>query len=232
MNTGPRGGCTTLFPIPILLGLGLLAFACSDNSPAPRPPVQPMPLPGTTAAISMDANNWQFMYSPNMPQHPMQRNEGGWEFEFPDKDGVHYLLHQTSGKLGQEITVQMIVGRSDGAVIVEKEPCGESNAKASIMFMRRGGEGLTSDLPYHRWWSIPKFVLNSDQTELKATLSPDQWLSVFGEIGNASSAASQGFTEAMNDVSYIGLTHGGCFAGHGTFVLGGTAKMIVTNFKL
>jgi hypothetical protein len=43
-----------------------------------------------------------------------------------------------------------------------------------------------------------------------------KWLSVFGERGDASSAAAAGFATAKANLGALGLTFGGgCFRGHG-----------------
>ena len=57
--------------------------------------------------------------------------------------------------------------------------------------------------------------------------------SSFGKLGNANAEANKGFEAALKDVANVGFTFGGgCFFGHGAFVTNGTARFIVTEFKV
>src|SRR5262249_561149 len=55
---------------------------------------QPLSVP---ADSTMNSEAWNFQYSPNMPAHPTDRDATGWEFNFPPRDGVHYLVHPVIG---------------------------------------------------------------------------------------------------------------------------------------
>ena len=57
----------------------------------------PQPLSGP-ATTTMNSEDWNFLYSSNMPRHPTARDATGWEFNFPPRDGVHYLVHLVIGR--------------------------------------------------------------------------------------------------------------------------------------
>src|SRR6266478_5921508 len=63
----------------------------------------PQPL-SALATATMDSEAWNFLYSPDMPAHPTARDATSWEFNFPSRNGVHYLVHQVIGRLGSRIS--------------------------------------------------------------------------------------------------------------------------------
>src|SRR5262249_47555376 len=71
-----------------------LAARAADEIP------QPLSAP---ANATMNSEAWNFLYSPNMPAHPTARDATDWEFNFPPRDGVHYLVHPVIGRLGSQI---------------------------------------------------------------------------------------------------------------------------------
>jgi hypothetical protein len=70
-----------------------------------------------------------------MPRHPTARDAMGWEFNFPPRDGVHYLVHPVIGRLGSQISATFVVER-DGR-LVESDPCAGSQAAVRLFFQRR-----------------------------------------------------------------------------------------------
>src|SRR5215470_1235261 len=59
----------------------------------------------SSVAISLDPARWQIgpiirgkNYSPGMPSQPTAA-DGGWSFNFPTQDGVHYVTTSLSGPL-------------------------------------------------------------------------------------------------------------------------------------
>src|SRR5262249_14936186 len=79
---------------------------------------------------------------------------------------------------------------------------------------------------FDRWWSNPLgYVLAPGLRTMHVQVSPDRWSSVFGKMGNADTAALEGFHSGARNVSRLGLTFGGgCFFGHGVVVQGGSAR--------
>jgi hypothetical protein len=120
---------------------------------------QTMPPPlSILATATMDPGAWNFMYSPNMPAHPTARDARGWEFSFPQRDRVHYLVYPAIGRLGSRISAIFVVER-DGR-LVESDPCEGSQAAVRLFFQRRGDD-LTAAKEFYRWWSMETFLLNA-----------------------------------------------------------------------
>ena len=101
------------------------------------------------ADMTMNSEAWNFLYSPNMPAHPTARDAKGWEFSFPPRDGVHYLVRPVIGRLGSRILATFVVER-DGR-LVESDPCEGSHAAVRLFFQRRGDD-LTAAKEFHRWF--------------------------------------------------------------------------------
>ena len=189
----------------------------------------PQPL-SALATATMDSEAWNFLYSPNMPAHPTARDATSWEFNFPSRNGVHYLVQPVIGRLGTRISARFVVER-DGR-LVESDPCEGSQAAVRLFFQRRGDD-LTAGKEFHRWWSMETFLLNTDtKTELTVALDPSLWLSVFGKVGNSSAEVTTAFQAATADVQNVGVTFGGCYAGHGVYVVDGPARFIMVRYTL
>ena len=189
-----------------------------------------MPQPLSGPATTMDAENWSFLYSSNMPRHPTARDATGWEFNFPPRDGVHYLVHPVIGRLGSRISATFVVER-DGR-LVESDPCEGSQAAVRLFFQRRGDD-LTAAKEFHRWWSMETFLLNTDtKAGLTVALDASLWLSVLGKVGNSSAEVTAAFQAAAADVQNVGVTFGGCYAGHGVYVVDGPARFIMMRYIL
>jgi hypothetical protein len=178
----------------------------------------------------MNSEAWNFLYSPNMPAHPTARDATDWEFNFPPRDGVHYLVHPVIGRLGSQISATFVVER-DGR-LVESDPCEGSQAAVRLFFQRRGDD-LTAAKEFHRWWSMEMFLVNTDtKAGLTVALDPSLWLSVLGKVGNSSAEVTAAFQAAAGDVQNVGVTFGGCYAGHGVYVVDGPARFIMMRYTL
>lgn len=211
----------------VLLFALALAGCGGGNTPTPQPPG-----PSGFVTISMNPASWQFQYSPNMPSNPSSAAQG-WQFDFPNQDGVHYLTQAVSGKLGYNINATFQVQQSGSVQFVESNPCPPQpmNAKLRLYFQRRGDNmsGAVGTYEFYRWFSVEGFVLSDTGTGFSVPVTPSLWNSVWGKRGDDPSATA-GFNAAINDVQTIGVTFGGCFAGHGVYVTGGDAKLTMSNF--
>ena len=67
---------------------------------------------------------------------------------------------------------------------------------------------------------------------LTVALDPSLWLSVFGKAGHSSAEVTAAFQAAAADVQNVGVTFGGCYAGHGVYVVDGPAWFIMTGYAL
>ena len=147
-------------------------------------------------------------------------------------------LAATYAPLRLEMQATVEITTSSGALFdFTKEPANTcpTPPTSHLYFQRRGddmtGYGATE---FYRWFSNPiKLVLKAGKVTLAVPFDPAQWSSVFGKFGNANAEANKGFEAALKDVANVGFTFGGgCFFGHGAFVTNGTARFIVTEFKV
>src|SRR5262249_7183462 len=126
------------------------------------------------------------------------RDATGWEFNFPPRDGVHYLVHPVIGRLGSRISATFVVER-DGR-LVESDPCAGSQAAVRLFFQRRADD-LTAAKEFHRWSSMSTFLLTTDtKAGLTVALDPWLWSSVLGKVGHSSAEVTAAFQAAAGDV--------------------------------
>jgi len=194
---------------------------CNGGESSPPPP------PQTVAVVTMNPGNWFFQHSPNMPASPIS-HPAGWSFDFPSQDGVHYLVHPAAGKVPTIMSASFSIEKTGDVKFVESEPCGEHNAKMRLYFQRRGDD-LSAAKQNYRWWSIDAFQLAEAVNSISVAIQPGNWSQVFGKSGDAMVAD---FFAAASDVQAVGMTFGGCFAGHGVYVTGGSARFVATGFSV
>lgn len=66
------------------------------------------------------------------PHNPAQINADSWSFEFPPQNGVHYLVHEVSGRIAAgAISVWVQVVRT--GQVMEVEPCGDNVARNPVI---------------------------------------------------------------------------------------------------
>ena len=218
--------------LPAIFALALAAISIGSAG-AVEPSWQP----------SLAAAQWDFRFSPEMPDHPTAEGEG-WRFSFPRYDGalpckdhlgadcpsVHYLTTRAGGPLrGQSITMSIEVSGS-GAFRFRLEPGNTCPGEATVrLLIERRNDDMRQE--FHRWWSNPKaIVLAAGSHTLTIPLTPGEWSSVFGKKGDA---APEEFSAALEDAGAIGLTFGGgCFFGHGVNVTGGEATFVLKGLAI
>jgi hypothetical protein len=73
----------------------------------------------------------------------------------------------------------------------------------------------------------------SGDVTMTVPLTPDQWSSVYRKVGNLNSSTLAGFQDALANLGDVGMTFGGgCFAGHGVNVSGGTARFVLISYTI
>ena len=97
------------------------------------------------------------------------------------------------------------------------------------LFLQQRGDTLTAQEPYKRWWSISYVELHEGEFTLTASISPDQWTSVFGRRGDE---VPHEFNSAISQLANVGFTFGGTFGGHGVYVAGGNARFILNQYSV
>ena len=74
-------------------------------------------------------NGWKIAYSPNMPAS-MSGTEGNWYFDFPSRNGVHYVYKLAPAiKVGQTITMHFAI--SGNATFVPTEGTATARVRSS-----------------------------------------------------------------------------------------------------
>jgi len=187
-------------------------------------------------AMSLDPARWLIgpniggkNYSPGMPSQPTAAGRG-WSFNFPAKDGVHYVTTSLSGPpVGRgEVKVRFSIAGSGRLVPTQGDPPARMR-----LFLHRRGDDWSGDGTYqfYRWWSVSNVVLAAGKHELAVPLVPDQWTSVFGKRGDHPTAAGQ-FAAALADLQAVGQTFGGMFAGHGVFAVDGPSRFTLESYEI
>lgn len=194
----------------------LLLAACDGGGSNPTAPPPP--------AMSM----WIFQYSPGMSQ-PNPDGQGGVWFNFPPQDGVHYMVQGRTAPLSGSIRADIDVTISPGATLTgpldPKNTC-PPVAHFDFYFQRVGDDVTDASKRQYRWFG-GRTIIEPGIKSIVLPLTVDKWGDVFGGHDPA------GFAAALAQPQVVGLTFGhGCFAGHGLFVTGGTAKFHLRSFAI
>lgn len=192
--------------------LALLLSGCGGGSPAPPS----MPPPTSTG--------WAFEHSPGMTV-PVSTSSG-LQFIFPHQDGVHYLTMAPGSGLFGTATLTFSVD-PPAAPLVEVQPCSGSRPLVRLYFQRQGDNlSGAGEYEFYRWWSAGA-PLDGSANVLSAAFVPEQWTSVYGKPGSDNPAA---FAAALAAPARLGMTFGGCFAGHGVYDAGSGATTFVYGY--
>lgn len=200
-------------------------------------------------SFTLDPSRWHLQYSAGVPDHPVA-DKAGWSFDFPvynqqsptncseDKScgHVNYITTLVNAAIAATALTMTFRIETTGAPIFQyalnpNNTC--SNPAAVRLFIQRQGDTLEVDHEFYRWWSKAAAVLTAGTVTLTVPLMPDQWLSVLGKAGDLNQITSAAFRAALQNVGNIGMTFGGgCFAGHGVNISGGTARFSLTSYRL
>ncbi len=205
----------------------VLLAACSNVGVAPPPPTS-----GNKSGGELVHGQWQFQYSPGMPAGPT-KEAGGWHFDFPKADGVHYLVVGSNGPASgmKQIALDYEV-TTTGNPVFEFRTAANNTCPTPLgnvsLYMQRKGDDLSGAgaYEYYRFWSRPLLSeLKAGPATLTVPLTDDNWISVYGKHGQLAGA--------LSNLQAIGMTFGGgCFAGHGVYVTGGTARFIAKSYSV
>lgn len=201
----------------IVVALLLLLTACSDDTQAP---------------VTAPVNPWVFQYSPGMTA-PSLYGGTGFRFTFPATDGVHYLVKPQVGSLSHSISVSYAIDVSPDAVFDYRtnpnNTCGPGFPGHTMPYFHKANDPQMTD-EFGRWfaWGYKKDLIGGSFGIDAVFSDPAKWISVYGK--NGADYPVQ-FQAALGSIAEVGMVFGGgCFAGHGVFVTGGTATMTATAF--
>lgn len=182
-----------------------------------------------TTSGTVAATGWSITNSSNMPAQMTPVADGTYFFDFPNQNGVHYVVERApSLQLGQLVTLSFNV--SGGGTVL---PVQGATAQVSL-FMQRRGDNLTGSGAYqqYRYWHQPAAPLVSGDGTISCTLTPDQWTDVFGTPGTD---FPNQFADCVANAEMIGMTFGdpgAGAAGHGCYVANGQARFTLKSFTI
>lgn len=218
--------CAALIPLLFLLG-------CSGARSVGTP---------SSNSELLTAGTWTIRYSPGMPSHPYPSNVGQWYFDFPTdpNSSVNYVTasYGPSTAPSQMVSVTFTISTTGNPVFNYQlgDPQNTCNYPAHVrLFLERSDDDMSSE--FYRWWSNPvSYELAATRdgaVTLSAPLSPHDWSSVLGRFGDEDQDTINGFNSALAHLGNVGMTYGGgCFAGHGVNVSGGTARFTLLNYSV
>lgn len=193
----------------ILVLVLLAAFDAPENLGNPMDP-----LTWTIGPIINGQN-----YSRGMLLRPTANPGGGWYFEFPQADGVHYVTRAPT-EVGRR-SVRMVFEIQGDATF--KEVAGDCPGLVRLYIQRRGDNWSWNRASY-RFWSRP-LELKPGKHEMGYVFAPELWTNVGGQTDAA------GLQAALADLENVGFTFGGKFAGHGVYAVG-SARFVLTEHAL
>lgn len=171
-------------------------------------------------------------YSVAMPLHPTPRRGGGFHIDLPNAPGsAHYVTFRHGSLAGKRqirirYRVQVDPGARIVATTVPKWP------GLITPYFQRAGDNWTGRGRFetYRWYgTFATKVLEPGQFEIVAPLT-SKWTAV--ETSNALTAPGR-FRDAAVNADQVGFVLGGGDGfGHGVHVVGGRARLIVTDFQV
>jgi len=212
-----------------LMGCGIPPDLPHDLPPGITPPPNIQPQEGNV--VSLAPQNWYLYYGAGVPPHPSADIEGAWSFDFPISETsghVNYVqtpFNATTTLHNVSITFKV---ESDAPQYKVLDPSDILPATIHL-FIEQQGDDLVN--PNGRWWALASgYNLGSQDNEtitFVVPLTSDQWSNVYGQHD------PQAFSGALENIGWVGLTCGGhYFWGHGVALAGGSAKLILNDFRV
>lgn len=176
-------------------------------------------------AVPPTVAGWQWQASANVGGNP--GSVESFTFTFPvGQDGAHYLVKPWGGPIaGLTLDYAIETTGSPTFVALDKGQPEPSTAMVTLYFQKSGDTGFD---PAGRWWAAGiRGPLAAGSYTIAAMISDaDKWSGVNGQRD-----ATQ-LNAAAASVGTVGFTFGGMFFGHGVYVTGGTATMIMKKFTV
>ncbi len=147
-----------------------------------------------------------------------------------------YLIYNPSGRkeivLNGNINISGSIVTSSPSVVFRYDS--ESfNTCISPATLRPWFQGRLPSGGDNRWWNVAAILLAPGPFSLSISMDPSQWSNSTGQFANQDATTLANFNAARVTVTDIGATHGGgCFAGHGVAVDGGTATVTITSYAV
>jgi len=163
---------------------------------------------------------------------PYKLAGGGLAFTFPISTSYGYLVRPwTTPVTGDAISMRLRVLRIDGTprFIGADNPAG---VQATVRFYIQSGS-LYNSAGGNRWWSNPVCLildsaLDQGSINLICPLDSSMWSDTYGRKGDT----IWGFADTLAHPTWIGMTFGAEFFGHGVWTRGGTAEFQLFDLSL
>ena len=183
-----------------------------------------------------------------MPPDPTIGGPGTWYFDFPvdpnypaciasqNCNSVGYVTETHSGPVSHSVSMTFQIVTTGAPVFnYVMESDNTCNTPATVrLFLERKNDDLAEE--FYRWWANPvgyELQPTSGDVTMTVPLTPDQWSSVYGKIGNYNATTLAGFQDVLTNLGRAGMTFGGgCFFGHGVNVSGGTARFVLISYSI
>lgn len=112
--------------------------------------------------------------------------------------------------------------------------CAGQPAEIAVYFQRRGDDWLATEgsTEFYRWWWRDRIPLEpGTEVALTLPLEPStQWTSVFAK---SALERPDKFADAVEQMRYVGVTHGGCgAAGHGAYAKSGAVRVEIERLDI
>jgi hypothetical protein len=218
-----------------LLALSLLTAACAETSNPLSPDTAPMmdadakrpaAAPSGPVALSLAAKRWRRL---PLAYRPTNDATGALVADVPQRPATVNYLYTASPSRTLTGTIRASLTISGDGTAWPNEPCGAPDTSAAVrLLIFANGEDWSGE--FSRWWSNPDRVLLSGRGAfvLETPIDPARWTSVYGKRGTDAPA---GWAAALRDVSYVGVTFGSCFFGHGV-TADGPVRVALTRYEV
>ena len=180
-------------------------------------------------SVGLNPNDWNILFSQNLPAHPSANDTGGWQFELKDNREVHYLLRKASESArkamfdgGNRLEVSVKIYCPDGCSFKDTE--GKTPAAITVMVRKKEDDALT-DADGRFWCGGARIIMAPGTYSVTCLLDRSAWTNVDGQRPSA-----EAWNSMLNNLGEVGVTFGGTFFGHGVRVNSGSAVISMLNF--
>ncbi len=236
-------------PPAVLQRLGLAAVLMLAAGASPAPP----------HALNLDAGRWLTYANGSEHEHFAPANvDGALVVELPvdappfftafgrstTAPSDDYLFTDAPPLTGaRALSASFALALSPGAALntrFEASNTCPGGPTARLLFSAPGPltDWRGATLPYTRWYSAP-IALTPGAHTLTVLLDPSAWTDVFADRGDStrpprgqSATPLEGFRAALAHPRVGLVLGGGCFAGHGVGVVGGTGRLTLTGYEI
>lgn len=212
----------------LIIGMPALLLAGCGGSGVTIPGIGTIGGSGDVRTITPDINTpnspWRAQNSSGVVMEHSQGLDGGFAFNFPRGDGVHYVTRPPPGPVSGIMTIRYRVDSTSPSWAFK----GDAPPPMVTAFVQRKGDQLSGNTPDNRYWAGPlRGSLDPGEHVITAPLLIPMWTNVMGQRNDA------GFKQTLNNCANVGMTFGGAsFFGHGVWTPSGSARFTLLAFNI